>query len=68
MTFYEVTHLHVILLNLFQHRGPPEKPVGPHSIIDAEIASLTCMLDDLDSYSQNSTQVGYLTDYMDCEE
>ncbi|XP_014062399.1 thyroid receptor-interacting protein 6-like isoform X2 [Salmo salar] len=39
------------------HRGPPEKPVGPHSIIDAEIASLTCMLDDLDSYSQNSTQL-----------
>uniref|UniRef100_A0A8C8MN10 Zyxin n=3 Tax=Oncorhynchus tshawytscha TaxID=74940 RepID=A0A8C8MN10_ONCTS len=39
------------------HQGPPEKPIGHHSIIDAEIDSLTCMLDDLDSYSQNSTQL-----------
>ncbi|CDQ62271.1 unnamed protein product [Oncorhynchus mykiss] len=39
------------------HQGRPEKPIGHHSIIDDEIDSLTCMLDDLDSYSQNSTQL-----------
>nr|XP_046184371.1 lipoma-preferred partner homolog [Oncorhynchus gorbuscha] len=40
-----------------QLMGPPDKPFGHHSIIDAEIDSLTRMLDDLDSYSQNSTQL-----------
>ncbi|XP_036813888.1 thyroid receptor-interacting protein 6 isoform X3 [Oncorhynchus mykiss] len=39
------------------HQGRPEKLIGHHSIIDDEIDSLTCMLDDLDSYSQNSTQL-----------
>ncbi|XP_041723683.1 thyroid receptor-interacting protein 6 isoform X1 [Coregonus clupeaformis] len=38
------------------HRGP-EKPSGRHSNIDAEIDSLTCMLADLDSHPQNSTQL-----------
>ena len=64
MTFYKLTHLHVILPPKNQHQGRPEKLIGHHSIIDDEIDSLTCMLDDLDSYSQNSTQVGYLTDDM----
>uniref|UniRef100_A0A4W5MWE2 Zyxin n=1 Tax=Hucho hucho TaxID=62062 RepID=A0A4W5MWE2_9TELE len=43
--------------NQLMHRGPPEKPIGHHSNINAEIALLTCMLADLDSYSQNSTQL-----------
>ncbi|KAM9406612.1 thyroid receptor-interacting protein 6-like isoform 2-T2 [Salvelinus alpinus] len=38
------------------HRGPPEKLIGHHSNSDAEIDSLTCMLADLDSHPQNSTQ------------
>lgn len=38
------------------HRGP-EKPSGHHSNLDAEIDSLTCMLADLDSHPQNSTQL-----------
>lgn len=41
-----------------QHRGP-EKPAGYHSNIDADIDSLTSMLADLDSHTQDSsTQVG----------
>ncbi|XP_023829273.1 thyroid receptor-interacting protein 6-like isoform X4 [Salvelinus sp. IW2-2015] len=39
------------------HRGPPEKLIGHHSNSDAEIDSLTCMLADLDSHLQNSTQL-----------
>ncbi|XP_045577659.1 thyroid receptor-interacting protein 6 isoform X2 [Salmo salar] len=39
------------------HRGHPEKPIGHHSNIDAEINSLTCMLADLDSHPQNSAQL-----------
>uniref|UniRef100_A0A8C7PUC8 Thyroid hormone receptor interactor 6 n=1 Tax=Oncorhynchus mykiss TaxID=8022 RepID=A0A8C7PUC8_ONCMY len=38
------------------HRGP-DKPSGHHSNLDAEIDSLTCMLADLDSHPQNSTQL-----------
>uniref|UniRef100_A0A4W5MWC0 Thyroid hormone receptor interactor 6 n=1 Tax=Hucho hucho TaxID=62062 RepID=A0A4W5MWC0_9TELE len=43
--------------NQLMHRGPPEKLIGHHSNSDTEIDSLTCMLADLDSYSQNSTQL-----------
>ncbi|KAJ8008304.1 hypothetical protein DPEC_G00103450 [Dallia pectoralis] len=39
------------------HRGPPVKPGGHHSNIDAEIDSLTSMLADLDSQPENSTQL-----------
>ncbi|XP_038851163.1 thyroid receptor-interacting protein 6-like [Salvelinus namaycush] len=39
------------------HQGPPEKPILYHSVIDEEIALLTCMLADLDSISQKSTQL-----------
>lgn len=42
-----------------QHRGP-EKPASYHSKIDADIDSLTSMLADLDSHTQDSSsQVGF---------
>ncbi|XP_029615991.1 thyroid receptor-interacting protein 6 isoform X3 [Salmo trutta] len=39
------------------HLAPPEKLTGKHSNNDGAIDSLTCTLADLDSYSQNCTQL-----------
>lgn len=54
-----IVHMHVASVHVFtvpidiQHRGG-EKPVSYHSKIDADIDSLTSMLADLDSHTQDS--------------
>lgn len=46
--------MHVFIVPIdIQHRGG-EKPVSYHSKIDADIDSLTSMLADLDSHTQDS--------------
>lgn len=59
-TFQKINSFELDVLTCLQHRGP-EKPASYHSKIDADIDSLTSILADLDSHTQDSSaQVGVL--------
>lgn len=51
--FVASVHIFIVPTNDIQHRGG-EKPGSYHSKIDADIDSLTSMLADLDSHTQDS--------------